>query len=87
MKSLDGIIPVRVRGAQSLRNESASWNTAFASHQSTVKSASHEGTLGGYSASQSESRVCKKVRPPLFLLWVLKPKQGLWDKALDLLNS
>ena len=77
------VIPGRVGGTQSLRNASASWNTIFASHQSTKKSTSQEGMFGFKAASQSETGGCL----PCFLLWLFQLRWGLWDQALDLLNS
>ena len=58
-------------------------NTIFASHQSTKKSASQEGMVGFEAASQSETGGCL----PCFLLWLFQLRWGLWDQALDLLNS
>ena len=77
------VIPGRVGGIQSLRNASASWNTIFASHQSTKKSASQEGMVGCEVASPSETGGCL----PHFLLWVFQLRWDLWDQALDSLNS
>ena len=58
------VIPGRVGGIQCLRNASASWNTIFASHQSTKKSASQEGMVGCEVASQWNRRLSSPL-PPL----------------------